>query len=468
MAKYDPNALFVAMAFRCLLVALWLIQACYAQNPRIGHFQIDVTIPIDHRCMGVLPQKSKVIVDNLELHGFILLGHGQPIVVVAVDWCEIRNKSYDQWRSRLASAAGTTMDRVLVSSLHQHDAPVIDLGAQELLDKVGLQKELYDPSFHEDVLARAQTALSDAIADSQPLTHIGYAQTAVEKVASNRRVVHSDGKVSFARGSSSGRDPWHRQADEGLIDPLLRTISFWNGSQCLVEYHTYATHPMSYYGRGEVTSDFVGLARKRLSKLDRSIHPIYASGCSGDVTAGKYNDGSEQAREELTSRIYDAMIRNRASPTMSNRPAKWSFRSLPLNLEYTQSNGLQPNALQQELNDSSLPTERRILAAMGLGSWNRCFLDKTPIDIPCIDFEIAKMILFPGESFVGYQYIAQRISKEVPVVPVGYGECWTGYVPTEDAFRDGFDESWLWVSPGSQRKIESVLNDLMTENKDAR
>jgi hypothetical protein len=41
-------------------------------------------------------------------------------------------------------------------------------------------------------------------------------------------------------------------------------------------------------------------------------------------------------------------------------------------------------------------------------------------------------------------------------------------VPTEDAFRDGFDESWLWVSPGSQRKIESVLNALMTENKDAR
>jgi len=23
--------------------------------------------------------------------------------------------------------------------------------------------------------------------------------------------------------------------------------------------HAYATHPMSYYGRGEVTSDFVGL-----------------------------------------------------------------------------------------------------------------------------------------------------------------------------------------------------------------
>ncbi len=26
----------------------------------------------------------------------------------------------------------------------------------------------------------------------------------------------------------------------------------------MVEYHAYATHPMSYYGKGEVTSDFVG------------------------------------------------------------------------------------------------------------------------------------------------------------------------------------------------------------------
>jgi hypothetical protein len=403
----------------------------------------------------------------LELHGFVLLGHGQPIVVVAVDWCEIRNKSYDQWRSRLAKAAGTTMDRVLVSSLHQHDAPVIDQGAEELLDKVGLRKELYDPDFHEEVLVRAQRALCDAIADSQPLTHIGFAQTVVEKVASNRRVIDPGGKVSFARGSSSGREPMYRQADEGFIDPLLRTISFWNDSQCLVEYHTYATHPMSYYGRGEVTSDFVGLARKRLARLDRSIHPIYASGCSGDVTAGKYNDGSEQSREELTSRMYDAMVRNRSGAAILSRPAKWSFRSIPLSLEYTQSNALQPQVLQQELNDSSLTSERRILAAMGLASWKRSFLDKTPIDIPCVDFGIARLILFPGESFVGYQQIAQAISKEVPVIPVGYGECWTGYIPTDAAFNDGFSESWMWVSPGAQRRIEDVLSALLSQDKDS-
>jgi hypothetical protein len=113
--------------------------------------------------MGVLPQKSTRISDSLELHGFVLLGKEQPIVVVAVDWCEIRNNSYDQWRDRLSKVASTVPERVLLSSLHQHDAPVIDSGAQDLLDGVGLRNELFDSGFHEDVLRRAEEALSQAI-----------------------------------------------------------------------------------------------------------------------------------------------------------------------------------------------------------------------------------------------------------------------------------------------------------------
>ncbi|MBU6238605.1 MAG: hypothetical protein KGQ51_12330, partial [Planctomycetes bacterium] len=182
---------------------------------RIGHFAIDATIPIGHRCMGVLPQKSLAIADTLELHGFVLLGSGEPIVVVAIDWCEIRNASYDEWRSRLATVAGTSPQRVLVSSLHQHDAPVIDAGAQDLLDQVGLTNELFDREFHEDVLRRAEESLRQAIDEAQAITHIGYAESIVRDVASNRRVVDANGRVSFARGSSSGREAFFRETDTG-------------------------------------------------------------------------------------------------------------------------------------------------------------------------------------------------------------------------------------------------------------
>lgn len=433
----------------------------FAQQFKIAHFQIDATIPIGHRCMGVLPQKSKSILDGLEVHGFILLGKSSPVVIVAIDWCEIRNQSYDQWRNRIAKAARTLPERVLVSALHQHDAPVIDSGAQDLLDSVGLKGELFDRAFHEDVLNRTEQAIALAIQDAQPITHIGYAESNVKDVASNRRVVDALGKVSFARGSSSGRDPFFRETTEGLIDPTLRTISFWNDNQCIVEYHAYATHPMSYYGRGEVSADFVGLARKELARSDRSIHPIYASGCSGDVTAGKFNDGSPQAREELTLKILETMKRNRHSVAKTELTRDWVFHCLPLELEYSKVESLQKQAMEKELNDPNLSVEKRILAAMGLASWKRVIEDRQPIDVPCIDLGIAKILLFPGESFVGYQKIAQSISGQTPIIPVGYGESWTGYIPTDEAFKDGFNESWLWVAPGAQTRIETVLKSLL-------
>ncbi|MBM3963694.1 MAG: hypothetical protein FJ308_01300 [Planctomycetes bacterium] len=425
---------------------------------RLGIFSADATIPLNHRCMGILPQKSIRITDPLFVHGFAILGPEQPIVVVAVDWCEIRNASYDKWRDRLALAARTTRERVLVSSLHQHDAPVIDADAQELLNNVGLANELFDPEFHESVLDRVEEALRDAIAATTPITHVGYSESIVEDIASNRRIVNTEGIVSFSRGSSSGRELLYRDAEIGLIDPKLRTLSFWDNDRCLLEYHTYATHPMSYYGRGEVTSDFVGLARERRKRDDRNVAQVYASGCSGDVTAGKFNDGTPESRRKLTNRLYDAM-RHSSDHVQRILMEQLSFKNEALNLEASRDENLSVDFLNGQLHDQSLSTEKRILAAMGLASWNRVARGQC-IDMPCLDFQIARVVLFPGESFVGYQSIAQELSSGKPVLPIGYGECWTGYVPTESAFLDGFHENWLWVAPGAETQIRSALRAL--------
>lgn len=424
----------------------------------IASFTLDVTIPKNHRCMGVLPQKSISVSDPLYVHGFVLMGSGKPIVVAAVDWCEIRNASYDLWRDTIAEVVGTTRERVLVSSLHQHDAPVIDHEAAKLLDGVGLANELFDAEFHLQVLQRLKETIALAMTKPIPVTDVGYAETVVQKIASNRRIVGGDGSVSFARGSSSGRDPQMRELPEGLIDDKLRTLSFWQGTKCLLEYHAYATHPMSFYGKGIVSSDFVGLARQRRQRDDRSVHQIYASGCSGDVTAGRYNDGTPESREQLIDRLYQAMVEARAN-TKKMPFAEVQLRAVPLELEYTKDPKLQPDELRKELMDSSLPVEKRILAAMGIASAERV-AEKRAIDLPMIDFGISRLVLFPGESFVGYQHIVQEYSRDCPVIPVGYGECWTGYLPTESAFRDGFNESWLWVSPGSEDRIRAALSKL--------
>ena len=97
---------------------------------RLATFSADVTPPLGHACMAGGIPPAKEVIDPLFARGVVLLGPEAPLVFCAVDWCEIRNTAYAQWRAGLAAAAGTTTERVLLSTVHQHDTPVADIDAQ--------------------------------------------------------------------------------------------------------------------------------------------------------------------------------------------------------------------------------------------------------------------------------------------------------------------------------------------------
>ncbi len=423
---------------------------------RLGVFSVDVTIPLNHRCMGVLPIKSRRVADPLYAKGWVLLPADQtPIVFCSVDWCEIRNGAYDAWRDALASATGTSRARVLVNANHQHDAPVVDLDAAAPLATVGLKGELFDETFHRDVLRRVAEAARNAVEAARPVTHLALGAAKVEQVASNRRVVLANGGVAFSRGSRSGGDAFFRDADDGLIDPWVRTLGFYNEDHPLAAIHVYATHPMSVYGQGVVSSDFVGLARDRLQREEPNVAHIYCSGCSGDVTAGRFNDGSEGARQDLIDRMHRAL---RESWRSARRIALQDirFRKTLLQLPFHPKDELQPDQLVAVLRDESKSPEDRILAAMGLASRRRVAAGRA-IDVPLVDLGAASILLLPGESFVGYQLQAQELASEKHLLTIGYGECWPGYIPTQRAFAEGFDDKWLWVGPEAPAAMQRAL-----------
>ncbi len=429
---------------------------------RVSTFRADVTIPLGHRCMGVLPTKSSRIVDPLEARGIVLLGGESPIVIVVFDWCEIRNDSYDQWRQAVADAAGTSRERVLLSCNHQHDAPVIDAGAARLLREVGLPNELFDEAFQQRMVERVTRAVRESLQRSVPVTHLGLGTARVEKIASSRRVVDEQGRVSFARGSRSGGNAWMREAPEGKIDPVLKMISFWNGKQPVVAISCYATHPMSYYGRGEVSWDFVGIARDRMQRLFPGTFQIYATGCSGDVTAGKYNRGTAEDREALAARLQAGMVAARKN-TRRVPLSQVAFRNAQVALEFHSSPALTVASLRSRLQDPSASTESRIWAAMGLASRQRVAAGRN-IDVPCVDLGAAQLVLLPGEAFVAYQWMAQRMRPDSLVMAIGYGECWPGYIPTDADFQDGFADKWLWVAPGSEARLKTALKKVLRDH----
>ena len=268
-------------------------------------FAADVTIPLGHPCMGGGIAPAREIVDPLEAIGFVLHGGtlDQPVVLVSVDWCEIRNEAYDLWRDALAEAAGTDRRHVLVTAIHQHDAPVVDPAAQRLLDAAGAAGAICDIEFDVQAVAEVARAVRAGLArPPTPVTHIGIGQARVERVASNRRFVRPDGSLSYHRTSAS-QDPAAHAADEGTIDPWLKTLSFWNGDTPVLALSHYAVHPMSYYGHGGVSADFMGIARTGQAATLPDVVQVYVSGCSGNVTAGKYNDGSPDNRPRLAARM---------------------------------------------------------------------------------------------------------------------------------------------------------------------
>jgi len=447
-----------------LFAASCIASVAFADTYEVATFEIDVTVPIGHALMGGGIAPAKEIIDPLHAQGIVLLGPAEPIVWLSVDWCEIRNDAYDEWRDAIAQAAETTRERVLLAAIHQHDTPVVDFAAQRLLDEAGLEKSLCDTVFVRECISRSARAVEEALPSAQPATHYGVGTAEVERVASNRRIISESGDATFGRNSSAP-DESIRAKPVGLIDPNLHTLSFWNGDTPVAALSTYAVHPMSYYGRGGVSADFIGMARSKMQREIPDTPYLYFSGCSGDVVAGKHNDGSDPEREKLADRMYQGM-REAWAKTQRHPIQQVEFRSVPLTLPIRDTDAFTEKEQRRTLQNTSTTIFNRNLAAMGL-SWRARHAAGIPIDICAIDFGAAQFLLMPAESFVEYQLAAQRLRPDSTVLVAGYGESAPGYIPSESAVQEHFIEThtWCWVAPEAPTAMHRAIRKALAQTK---
>ncbi len=96
---------------------------------------------------------------------------------------------YDAFREALAKAAGTSVDRVALHTLHQHDAPGCDFDGESLLAARGLSGAMIHVPFAREVISKAAEALRQSLATPRAVTHLGIGSAKVDRVASNRRIL---------------------------------------------------------------------------------------------------------------------------------------------------------------------------------------------------------------------------------------------------------------------------------------
>jgi len=424
---------------------------------KMSTFSVDVTPEIGESLLAGLLPPVRAVDDPLFAKGWVLTGSDMPIVMAAVDWCEIRNDAYDRWREALAEAAGTDAERVFLSSVHQHDAPLADLEAQRILDRNKVAARLIDLQFHERTVQRVAEAVRRSLASVQPVSHYGVGKARVEQIASNRRYLGADGAPRHDRMSSMAPG-YATDQPEGAIDPWLKALSFWNGDRPLAAMSAYATHPMAFYGTGRVTADFPGMARARRQKDTPDVLQIYVSGASGNVVAGKFNDGSEESRRNLAHRLYDGMVA--AWNATERYPLEHAeFRSAPLHFEPSMVPALQREALKKKLASDEKPQR----AALGL-SWLGRLESGRGLTIPVLDLGQVQYVLLPGESYVEFQLLAESLRPDSTVIVAGYGECGPGYVPIERAWteRDANLNDWCWIAPGAESAMTEAIKEVLT------
>lgn len=424
-----------------------------AGDLKVSTFRADVTPPMGHPLCGGWIKPVEAVDDPLEAIGLVIQGAGDPIVICAVDWTGILNSAHRQWREAIATAVGTSPDRVAVQCVHQHDAPFACPDAQAIVAKYPELPPIVDVSFlnaaKDAVAAAAKASLGNAV----PLTHVATGRAKVDRVAGNRRILGDDGKLRPMRGSASKLDE-HKAAPEGVIDKWLNTVALYSGDRKVVACHYYACHPMSYYGQGRVSADFCGLARRKRQADVADCTHLYFTGCGGNIAAGKYNDGSPEMRPVLTQRIYDAIVASEGElkPQAIERIG-WRTQEVQL----TPDPKWKADELAAEIADAQRAVVGRSRPAFTLAYLER-FARREPIVLSALDLNEALLLHLPSEVFIEYQLRAQLAAPGRFVATAAYGDGGPWYIPTEAAFPlGGYEVSVAWCGP----RVEGELWDGM-------
>ncbi|MFN3148753.1 hypothetical protein [Bremerella sp.] len=425
-----------------------------ADTLKVATFEVDASPPIGS---PLAYDPTRGIQSPLSFRGVVLQGR-DTYVLCAVDWLGVSSDSQKGFKQAIAKAVGTDSKFVVIHAIHQHDAPRCDATTQAVFDEFDLDYDMFDLKFIRQMQAKAAAAAKQSLSNLESVTHIGIGEAEIEKVASNRRILGPDGKVKYVRYTAT-KDPVVRAQPIGTVDPMCKTISFWNGDRPLAVMTYYATHPQSYYRTGLANPDFPGMARNARQETTKTFH-IHFNGAGGNIGAGKWNDGAKENREVLAKRVEDGM--QRAWEATKRKPIEADDVTMTsVDVLLPLSPFIQKEEAINELSNKELDRLTHFRAAREL-AWLRRHEAGDAIAIQCLAIGDARVLHLPGELFVEYQLAAQKIRPDLFVAMAAYGDYAPGYIGTEASYGEGGYETSRPASRVSGR-AEQVLMGAITK-----
>lgn len=438
-----PKAAAKASITRRRLAALGL-PGIYRGNAglRAAVFACDATPPPGQPNIWVEPVKE--VLDPLRCKGIVIEGGGVRVALAALDWCGVGGATHDRLCSALAHGAATSRRNVWLHTVHQHAAPYVVEDAYPILQQARPSALRMSARFLAVLAERMANAAAGAARNLAEVRRVGTGMAPVERVASARRLL-VDGKI-VTRFSSTARTPELADLPEGDIDRDLRCVTLEGAQGVIARLAFYATHPQTFCCDGRVSADFVGAARKTVEK-ETGAPLIYLTGCGGDVTVGKYNQGREEQRVALAERLAAGMRRAIAS-TVWEPAADMAWRTAHLRLPKTAG----PSRLEAAQTDAEV-----YRAAIRMAFLQR----ERPLTACALHLGPAVLLGLPGEPLLAFQREAQAAGAAKFVCAAGYGDIFPGYLCRDEDYRlGGYEPGASHVAPGSEKILRNAIREL--------
>ncbi|MGI8486652.1 MAG: neutral/alkaline non-lysosomal ceramidase N-terminal domain-containing protein [Thermomicrobiales bacterium] len=355
-------------------------------------------------------------------------------VVVTVDLLWWGPQQVRALRAEIATIAGAPEANVMFSASHTHSGPQASTRASAM---VGVA----DPRFLDLLQERTLTAVDDALNDLEPVT-----------------VARVTGEHALGFNRRLDLNP------DGAEDPTLTVVSFRraDGRPKTLFVH-YTCHPVitqEYVLSGE----FCGVAMSAL-EADLGVNALYLQGCCGDINPDVSGErrtvrGTNVDVEREGMRLAGSVRALLAGDSTVLEP-------VPLNAEHE----------IVELPFSVLPTDEELEAvkdAPGVqGEWSRALLAHPEWRTPSIPLHLQRLdiadglslLAMDGEIVVEYGLRVRKNSGDA-VLPMGYANGMTGYVPTARQISEGGYEAggaipYFFLPAPFDPAVETVLGEAL-------
>ncbi len=377
----------------------------------------------------------------------------QAACIITADVIGFDNALASRLTEELSHTQSISPSAVLLAASHTHSGPQI------CANMLGVG--VLDPVVVDQVCKAILRTAAEARRVLRPVRlYVGHSH--LEGYAVNRRLIR-DGRAVFAPNPSGSRD------DEVTVIACREED---NANVRAILFH-YTCHPTTM-GDYRITSDYPGAARRYIEgALGTGAVAAFLPGCFGDVRPACTYVGGKTFRSGVPEDVHE--FGTALGETVMQVISQRSLRSITPALggekiEVSLPLVHRPNAeeLQQKLTSES-PIQRawaRQIIAAGDRSEPRLTLQRLDLG------RELTFIALGGEVCSDYGRLIKRLGAARTVLPVGYSNGLTAYIPSARMFAEGgyeVDESTLYYglpapfSPEIESHIITSVKSLLSQ-----